>query len=113
MNRLKKRIFQIIEPSKGNDKQSRFFDKFILILISINVLSVILESFPQIAIEYKPILNSLEIISIIIFTIEYLFRIYTSDFLYPHDNWLKSALKYFNRNKIIKIEKTNIATEIM
>ena len=45
MEKIRLRIFQIIEPAKGNDRFSRLFDRSILLLIILNMLAVILESF--------------------------------------------------------------------
>ena len=40
----KQRIWEILEISKENDQQSKFFDYFISILIGLNVLAIILET---------------------------------------------------------------------
>ena len=41
---LKKRIWEILELSKENDKHSKYFDSFISILIGLNVVAIILET---------------------------------------------------------------------
>ena len=41
---LKKRIWEILELSKDNDKYSKYFDSFISILIGLNVVAIILET---------------------------------------------------------------------
>ena len=40
----KQRIWEILEISKENDKQSSVFDYFISILIGLNVVAIILET---------------------------------------------------------------------
>ena len=40
----KQRIWEILEISKENDQQSKFFDYFISILIGLNVRAIILET---------------------------------------------------------------------
>ena len=40
----KQRIWEILEISKENDKQSKVFDYFISILIGLNVVAIILET---------------------------------------------------------------------
>ena len=40
----KKRVWEILEISKENDKKSKIFDYFISILILLNVLAIILET---------------------------------------------------------------------
>ncbi len=91
---FRERIFQIIEPGKTSDRISRLFDKFILTLIALSVLSVILESFPNLADKYSVFFSSFEVFTIIVFTIEYILRIYTANFKYPADNELHSIIKY-------------------
>jgi len=95
MSNLRKRIFLIIEPSSGNDKTSTIFDRFILILIALNVFAVILESFSNILNIFRTLFYFFEVFSIIIFSIEYVLRIYTSNYKYPAKNKIKSLVKYF------------------
>lgn len=91
---LRNRIFEIIEPAKGDDHHSRIFDNAILLLIILNVISVILESFSSISIKYQRQLDLFELFSITIFSIEYLLRITTSDLYYKNYNLFKASLKY-------------------
>ncbi|MBB6482703.1 ion transporter [Spirochaeta isovalerica] len=91
---IRNRIFEIIEPAKSNDHHSRVFDNTILILIIFNVISVILESFSSIALRFQAQLDIFEIISITIFSIEYLLRIITSNLLYRENDKARAVLKY-------------------
>ena len=50
---LKKRIWEILELSKENDKHSKYFDYFISILILLNVVAIILETEKTLVIDYK------------------------------------------------------------
>jgi len=74
---MKKRIFDILEISSPGDRTSRFFDVFIIVLISLNVLAVILETETKISAGLSGFLHLFELISVIIFTIEYLLRIWS------------------------------------
>ncbi|MDW7668704.1 MAG: ion transporter [Bacillota bacterium] len=89
---MKERLFKILEPPENNDKTSKFFDVFIIILITLNILSIILESFNSLKIHYNAIFKTFEVISVIIFSIEYLARVYISDLKYKEKNKLKSRL---------------------
>ncbi len=91
---VKKTIFKIIEPSKDNDKVSHIFDIVIISLIVINLITVIADTFalPPYA---KKISKYIEIISIAVFTVEYILRLWTSDLLRPNLNPAKARLKYF------------------
>ena len=50
---LKTRIWEILELSKENDKQSKYFDYFISVLILLNVVAIILETEKTLVIDYK------------------------------------------------------------
>lgn len=91
---IKNRIFEIIEPSKDNDKVSKIFDNFVMILIIINIIAVILESFSNIESKLSYELKIFENISVIIFSIEYLLRLYTSDLHFHERKKIKSISKY-------------------
>ena len=51
-----------------------FFDKFIYLLIIFNLISMVIESEPDLSIEVKNYLSNFEIFSIAIFSIEYIIR---------------------------------------
>ena len=84
--KIKKRTFEILELSNSGDKPSRIFDIFIISLITLNVICVILETVNSISLQYKAIFEIFEIVSVIIFTVEYLLRIWscTSTEKYKH-----------------------------
>lgn len=93
LTKVKKRVFEIIELSKTGDKLSHIFDLLIIILICINVITIIAGTFnlPE---NIKLISKYIEIISIIIFTFEYIARIWTADYLYPRMKPYIARIKY-------------------
>lgn len=91
--KLKKRTFEIIEKGEKGDTISKIFDIFILILICVNVLSVFVETF-KISIRVRTILSDIELFSIIIFSIEFILRVWTAEFLYENLSPIKSKIKY-------------------
>ena len=62
----KKRTFEIMEKSEKGDILSTIFDYFIVILISLNVVSVFIETF-DLSVYLNNFLRKFEIFSIIIF----------------------------------------------
>lgn len=93
MGNLKRRIFQIIQPAQSGDMASRIFDLSIIGLILLNVALVFASTFnlpPSAAV----VLNAVEDVSVIIFTLEYIARLWTADALYPSLPPAKSRLKY-------------------
>ncbi|MDR2602732.1 MAG: ion transporter [Spirochaetaceae bacterium] len=79
----KKRIYEILEKTEKKDVIGKIVDWFIIILIFLNVGAVIVNSFTYASIKYRLILLALERFSIVVFTVEYLLRIWTSAYKYP------------------------------
>lgn len=75
--KLKERVFEILDIPKENDKTSKYFDVFIFVLIIINVLAVIIESVEAVEEKYQLFFYYLELFSIIIFTVEYILRLWS------------------------------------
>ncbi len=93
IKKAKQRIFEIIQPAEKGCVLSRTFDLFIITLIIINVISVILDTF-KISPQLKSVLDVIEIVSVVIFTIEYLLRLWTADLLYPNLSKVKARFRY-------------------
>lgn len=91
--KIKKRIFDIIQIGNKSDLISKSFDIFITIVIILNILTMFLETFSEMD-NYSHILKLVETITMIIFLIEYILRIWTAEFLYPDKNKLKSKLQF-------------------
>ena len=83
MKRIKQRIFEIVSKSENGDKASSVFDWTIMLLIALSIITIILDSFQGIHEKYQTVFHVFEIITVIIFTIEYFLRIWTADLLYP------------------------------
>ena len=91
--KMKKRIFDIIQIGQKGDLVSRFFDMFIVVVIVANIAVLFLETFEELA-EYTFIFRIIEIVTISIFTIEYLLRIWTAEYLYPDKTKGKAVLRF-------------------
>jgi len=75
-HRIKKRVFDVLE-ARTSDKASRFFMIFILALILLNIIAVILETVEGLSNQYSTIFISFEILSVAVFSIEYILRIWS------------------------------------
>ena len=78
----KKRIFDIIQIGTQVDVPSTLFDILIVLMIVLSITVTVLQTFEQME-PYKELLNRVEFFTIIVFIIEYVLRVYTSDLLYP------------------------------
>ena len=93
MKKLKKRIFEIIQIGQRSDFPSRAFDIILVIIIVLNILVLILETF-DFSEAFLKMLHTIEMVTVIIFGIEYLLRIWTSEHLYPNVSRGKALLKF-------------------
>ncbi|TAL39923.1 MAG: ion transporter [Spirochaetes bacterium] len=82
----KKAIHRVIEASTGKDIRGNAFDLFLIILIVLNVVAVTLETVKSLHDVFCPFFRTFEIISVIIFSIEYLLRLWscTETIKYKH-----------------------------
>ena len=74
---LKERIYGILEPG---DADSRLFDFFIITLIILNIIAFTLETIPEIGKNYSLAFKYFEVFSIVVFSIEYILRVWTCNF---------------------------------
>lgn len=111
LNAIRKRIFVIMDTGQNKpDWLSRIFELLITSLIILSVLAIVAESFidnqyagslsewtERMARNkiYEQYFNYFEYFTLIVFTIEYSFRLITSDFLYPNEkNWSHAAWRF-------------------
>lgn len=100
---MKREIFEVIQSTNKDNKANKVFDICIISLICLNVIMIIVDTF-NFSSEIQKISYLIEFVSVIIFTIEYILRIWTSEYLYPSCSKLKAASKYiFSVNGIIDL----------
>ena len=80
-NRLKRRTFEVVEmenPDKS-DILNTVFDSVIIAFIIINILAVVIETVPTMAsIKWlMGLFGIIEIVSVIVFTLEYMLRLWS------------------------------------
>lgn len=94
-HRTKKKIHGLLHPEIVGDKYwDKVINVFIIVLIILNVVAVMLETVEPIHKKYKPFFDYFDLISVIIFTIEYILRVWSSNHeeQYKHSFW--GRLKY-------------------
>ncbi len=74
---MKKQIKDIVEIN--DNKRSRYFSIFIQFLILLSIITFSVETIPDLKPQTRNILQSIELICVVIFTIEYLLRIFVAD----------------------------------
>jgi len=91
---IRKRLYEILEVASEDDSLSRAFDIFIISLITVNVLAVILETVESLASQYSKIFTTFELFSIVVFTIEYLLRLWVCTQKKEYENPVFGRLKF-------------------
>lgn len=80
--KLKQIAFEVIQPAENGRIASLIFDLVIMFFILLSVSSVFITTFdlPQ---KFQNVLQRIELISVIVFSVEYVLRIWTANLLYP------------------------------
>lgn len=94
-NVMKKRIFDIIQIGNKNDLISRLFDWFIVAIIILNILTVFLGTFEELA-RFTPFFKVVEAVTVSFFCIEYILRIWTAGYLYPDKKGIWAKVKFLH-----------------
>jgi len=89
----RERLFDIIQIGQKGDLPSKIFDIAIVAIILINIIAMVLETFDQLA-KFNRIFYVLEVITMALFVLEYLLRLWTADFLYPNQKREIAVLKF-------------------
>lgn len=75
---LRRQLYDILEQSRHGDRASRLVEALILALILVNIAAVILESVPDIDRRFHAWFVAIEIVSLIVFTVEFALRLYVA-----------------------------------
>ena len=89
----KKRIFDIIQIGNRDDLPSRLFDYFIVAVILLNITIVFLGTFDELS-GLSGIFRIIEGVTVLVFCVEYILRIWTADMLYPKKSPMGARLKF-------------------
>ena len=94
MNDFKRRVLKTIDKAEETDSVSHYFDLFIMALIVLNVLAIMAETVEEYNEKYGEFFINFEIFSVVIFSIEYVIRIWTCTAIpkYSHPFW--GRIKY-------------------
>lgn len=90
----KKKVHILLHPEMGDSKWDKIINGFIILLIVLNVTAVILETVHSIHEAYKEFFRIFDLVSVIIFTIEYVLRVWSSNHDRRYKHSIKGRLKY-------------------
>jgi voltage-gated potassium channel len=78
MSRWRHRVYEILEHGPVGDRTARLVSRLLILLVLVNVAAVVLESVPRYEAAYFGIFIAVEIVSTIVFTLEYALRIWAA-----------------------------------
>ena len=90
---IKEKIFNIIQIGHKDDFLSRGFDIFISVVIILNIAAMFAETFSELAVLH-PACKVIELVTVIVFCIEYVLRIWTADLLYKNEKKGRAIIKF-------------------
>lgn len=91
---LKKRIFNIIAGAHPRGTPGWYFNRFIFLVIFLNIVAFLIRFNEDIRENYRTELFIFEAVSVLIFTVEYILRVWTANYLPEYDHSKNSNLKY-------------------
>jgi voltage-gated potassium channel len=75
---LRHRVYLVLEQGPVGESVSRFVDRLLITLIVANLVAVVLQSVPAIDARYALIFDIVEIVSLVVFTVEYALRLWSA-----------------------------------
>src|SRR5678815_5584046 len=87
--KTKQKVHILLHPELGESKADKFVNAFIITLIILNVMAVMLETVKGLHDKYETFFKYFDKISIFIFTIEYILRVWSC----THDPRYKGSIK--------------------
>jgi voltage-gated potassium channel len=72
------RVYEILDHGGVGDRTSRAVGQLIVLLIVVNLVSVTLESMPELEERYAALFTAIELVSLAVFTVEYALRIWVA-----------------------------------
>lgn len=91
--KLKRKIFDIIQIGDKSNLLSRAFDIFIVVVILSNISVMLMQTFSELE-PYFYVFRVVELVTTGVFCVEYILRIWTSNFLYPESSKGKAVLRF-------------------
>lgn len=91
---FRERLYRIIDENNKETLAARLFDQSLAALILLNVLAIVLESFPSLWESYSRWFVAFEYFSVAVFTLEYIFRLITADLKYPGIGFRRATIRY-------------------
>jgi voltage-gated potassium channel len=90
---LRRKMYNILREDGRKIKKRRIFDMTLMALILVSLVFIILDTFMMPA-WYRTLSHWVELVSVVLFTIEYIARVWTAPLMYPTLTSLRAYCKY-------------------
>lgn len=100
----RRRVYQVLDSGVTGDAFSQRLHRALIVLIVLNVIAVIFETVPAIASSYEAVFVVIETLSVTIFTIEYLARLWVAPEHWPlasHPPWKARVIHALSPGMIV------------
>ena len=94
IHKIKRAIFELIDPTHADDAVSRAFNIGMLVLIFFNILAVVLETEEGLYSQYRIYFHYFDVFSVGIFTVEYILRLWTCTEHEKYKSPISGRIKY-------------------
>lgn len=91
---IRYRVYEILEVRSGPDPAARVYDFVYLITIILNLAVSVLYTYEKYRMRYGSLFLVLENITVAMFCLDYLLRIWTAKYAHPESGSLKAVRKY-------------------
>jgi len=81
---LRRRLYEILEHGAIGDRAGLIVGRLIVVLIVVNLVAMTLDSVPALQAQYEPLFTEIELLSLVLFTIEYGLRVWVAAEHAPH-----------------------------
>ena len=91
---IKRNVYTLLHPAEGNTKWDKLINTFLISLIILNVITVMLETVESIHTAHKHLFKAFDAVSVIIFSIEYVLRVWSANHEDRYRHRIKGRLRY-------------------
>ncbi len=94
LEKIKYHVYDILVETDDDELVDKIVAVFLMVLILVNVLTVVLETVDSLNEQYGTIFNAIETISVVIFIIEYLLRLWIAPLTSQYSKPVMGRIKY-------------------
>ena len=78
IHKIRLRLAVLLEPKADQSFMGKFIDSALIVLILLNVIAVIMATVAEFEQQYGQLFETFNIFSVVVFTLEYALRVWTS-----------------------------------